>query len=84
MIGGLAGAIGQGGMSNSSGPAAGGDTMMGGFDMGGHTINFGTGAGAGGGTGTAATLFGGSGISPVVLLGIAGVVGFALWSRSRK
>lgn len=84
MIGGLMGAVGQGGMSASSGPAAGGDTAMGGFDMGGHTINFGTGAGAGGGTGAAAAMFGGSGISPVVLVAVAGVVGFALWSRSRK
>lgn len=87
MIGGLIGAVGsgQGASLGNSGPAYGGDTILGDFDMGGgHTINMGTAAGSGAGAGTTAAAFGGGGMNTTMVVAIAGAIGLALWMRSKK
>jgi hypothetical protein len=87
MIGGIVGAIGsgQGSSLGNTGPAYGGDTILGDFDMGsGPVVNFGTAAGAGSAAGTTAAAFGGGGMNTTMVVAIAGVIGLALWARSRK
>ena len=82
MIGGILGAIGsgQGSSLGNTGPAYGGDTVLGDFDMGsGPTVNFGTAAGAGTTAGTTAAA-----MNTTMVVAIAGVIGLALWARSRK